>query len=132
MKSTKNIGFVIVILCLSSFITLFSILDTVFLWTDSAQQRWDISNPDASRMLAFSSAMGSVFILVFGIFLIHQILKEKDVLHFVRLLGWYFLLAGVAFGLLSGMGRQFHLDFFINAARGALLLIAVKVARKQN
>ena len=125
-----NLSLVIVVLFLSSLITLFSILDTFFLWTDSAQLRWDISNPDASRMLAFSSAMGSVFILVFGIFLIHQILKKKDVLHFVRLLGWYFLLAGVAFGLLSGMGRQFQMDFFVNVARGFLLIVSLRISRR--
>ena|SRR3989338_512694 len=132
MKSTKNIGFVIVILCLSSFITLFSILDTVFLWTDSAQQKWEISNAEASRMLAISSGLNSLFVLIFSVYMIYLLLKNEDVLGFVSLLGWYFLLIGVVFGLLSQMGRQFHLDFFINAARGALLLIAVKVARKQN
>ncbi len=132
MELNKNTGFVVVVLCLSSLITLFFTVDTLFLWTDSAQLKWDISNPEASRMLAITAGLSGGFVLLFSLYLVYAMLKGENVLHLAWLLGWYFLCIGVVFGLLSSLGRQFIVDFATNVIRGALLLVGCRMVKRNS
>ncbi len=116
MELNKNTGFLVVVLSLSALISLFTSLDALLL----------------SGIGSFTIPFGLYALLTFvaAVMLVYGLLMEKEVTRYVKILGWFFIVIGAFFGLL-GVDRL-SMEFYINAARGGLLLAGVHLLSQKN
>jgi hypothetical protein len=116
MTLNKNTGFLVVVLSLSALISLFTTLDTLLL----------------EEIGSFTISFGLYALLTFltAIALTYGLLMEKNVSRYVKIFGWFFLVAGTFFGLLPVERLQF--EFYVNIVRGGMLLGGVWMLEKKN
>jgi hypothetical protein len=116
MELNKNSGFLVVVLSLSALVSLFTSLDALLL----------------SGVGSFTIPFGLYALLSFAaaIILAYGLLNGKEVVRYVRMLGWFFIVIGAFFGLLSV--DRLSMEFYINIVRGGMLLGGAWLLKQKN
>lgn len=116
MALNKNTGFLVVVLSISALVSLFTSLDALLL----------------SGIGSFTIPFGLYAALTFlvAVVLAYGLLMEKEVIKYVKILGWFFVVSGAFFGLLGA--DRLNIEFYINAARGGLLLAGAHLLSQKN
>ena len=116
MVINKNTGFLVATLSLSALVSLFTTLDSLLL----------------SGVGSFTIPFGLYALLSFAAcaVLAYGLLMEKEVMKYVRILAWFFIVSGTFFGLLSV--DRLSVEFYINIVRGGMLLGGIYLLSQKN